>query len=395
MEAQTQAQWQEADLLAWQDAVARFVRQAVAPRCTQSEQALSLSSARELINGLIDLGVLNLGAEPAGGLWDQDDDPMQRRLAVSILQALAAQSAGLAYQVHSQALASRLDRWAGVSGPGPVLVGLQGSLGLGRDAVVQALRGQTLSGAQRALMADNWGWPTPSQPRYLHALPDWQAVWLPVWVESGGWQWHRLARDAMRVSASTASHGLDDLGTQAVWLDPIQGASTRCRPATWQGASAQQAWAALQAMHAVGLQAMTQAIVDRAWQQAQDYASLRRQGGQTIVGHLAVQQLLGRARSAVCESDQVLTQIGSATCRWPDLITRWRDRARCQTSLSNGASAALQVFGGMGYMRDNAMERALRDVNHLRLLGGSPAELALCVHHADAFATLSHDGATA
>ena len=66
------------------------------------------------------------------------------------------------------------------------------------------------------------------------------------------------------------------------------------------------------------------------------------------------------------------------------MLTCWRDRARCQVRLSEGASAALQVFGGMGYMRDNAMEKSLRDVNQLRLLGGSPPELRLCVAYADA-----------
>jgi len=48
-------------------------------------------------------------------------------------------------------------------------------------------------------------------------------------------------------------------------------------------------------------------------------------------------------------------------------------------ALAHGASAALQVFGGQGYMRDSGLEKALRDVNHLRLLGGSPSELRTCV----------------
>lgn len=383
-----EVQLQEDDLLAWQDAVARYARGELAPRCAQSEVAMSPSSVREVTHGLIELGVLNLGPEPAGGLWDNDRDPLQRRLAVSTLQALAQYTAGVAYQVHVQALAAWLDRCAGVTPDGVTLVALLGSQGLGRDAVVQALSGRPLSAAQRALMADNWAWPTEQAPRCLHALPDWQAVWLPVWDEGKGWQWHRVQRDALKVETRPHSHGLDELRTQLVWCEAAEAfEGGRSTPAL-TGSGAHAAWRAVQAMHTVGLQAMAHAVVEGAWARAQDYAQLRRQGGQPIVGHVAVQQLLGRARSAVDESAQVLARLGVAGASgvpWPDLPSRWRDRARCQLSLSAGASATLQVFGGMGYMRDNAMEKSLRDVNHLRLLGGSPAELTLCVGHWDAY----------
>lgn len=374
----------EDDLLAWQDAVDRYVRQELAPLCAQSERPVPQADTRRVIDGLVELGVLNLAAESAMGLWDDDRDPLQRRLALHVLQALATYAPGVAYQVHGQALAARLDRWAGVVPDGQTLVSLQGWLGLGRDAVVPVIQGRALSTGQQAVLADNWGWPTQTTPRRLHALPDWQAVWVPTWQADTGWQWWRVPRSAWQVRACPHSHGLDELLTQEWWGVGGQGDAAKLATACLQGEAAQQAWLTLQTLNTLGLQAMSQAVVRQAGARAQEQAHLRRQGGQTIVLHVAVQQLLSQCRSAVHESEQVLAALGSAQVAWPDLLTRWRDRARCQVRLSEGASAALQVFGGMGYMRDNAMEKALRDVNHLRLLGGSPAELRLCVAHADA-----------
>lgn len=373
----------EDDLLAWQDAVERYARQELAPLCAQSERPIAQADVRRVVQGLAELGVLNLSDEPAMGLWDDPDDPMQRRLALHVLQTLAACSPGVAYQVHEQALAARLDRWAGVPSNGLTLVSLTGSLGLGRDAVVPVIQGRAVSAGQQAMLADNWAWPTPTRPRHVHALPDWQSVWMPIWQGDTAWQWWRVPRAACEVKPCPDSHGLDELLTQQVSV----GAEPDGIRSTWpclQGPTAHQAWLSLQTLHTVGLQAMSQAVVRQAGARAQEQAHLRRQGGQTIVRHVAVQQLLSHCQGAVLESDGVLRAWCSPRADWSDLLACWRDRARCQVRLSEGASAALQVFGGMGYMRDNAMEKALRDVNHLRLLGGSPAELRLCVAYADA-----------
>jgi alkylation response protein AidB-like acyl-CoA dehydrogenase len=376
----------EDDLLAWQDAIDRYVRQALAPLCAQSEHPMAQAEVRRVAGDLADLGVLNLSGDPAMGLWDDPRDPLQRRLALHVLQALASYAPGVAYLVHGLALSARLERSAGVLPDGMSTVSLQGWLGLGRDAVVPLAQSRTPSVQQQALLADNWAWPTRAQPRLVHALPDWQAMWMPIWLADTGWQWWRVPRAACLVQPCPNSHGLDELLTQQVWMADVA-PSTLAGSSRWktlQGSDAQQAWLSLQTLHTMGLLAMSQAVARQAGARAQEQAHLRRQGGQTIVRHVAVQQLLSQCHSAVQESDQVLRHWASAQANGSDLLSCWRDRARCQVRLSEGTSAALQVFGGMGYMRDNAMEKALRDVNHLRLLGGSPAELRLCVAHADA-----------
>lgn len=340
---------------------------------------------RDLTRALAELGVLNPGREPAGGMWDDDQAPEQRQLSIDTLQILAAYSAGVACQVHGQALAWRLDREVGLTpGDDQVWVSLQGWLGLGREGALLSAEGRPLPARQTEEMADNWGWPTASTPRLLHGLPDWDALWLPIWRPNDGWRWHRIPRSAFQVQEMPNSHGLDELTVQAVWLAL---APTHQQEMSWpalRGDHARDLWARMQAMYASGLQAIAQAVTQAAWLRAREQAHLRRQGGAMIIRHPAVQQLLEQARQAVLESAQALASVGRAGVAWPDLPARWRDRARCQLSLSAGTSAALQVFGGMGYMQDNGLEKALRDVNHLRLLAGSPTELMRAVAHWDA-----------
>jgi alkylation response protein AidB-like acyl-CoA dehydrogenase len=51
-------------------------------------------------------------------------------------------------------------------------------------------------------------------------------------------------------------------------------------------------------------------------------------------------------------------------------------RAEAHPLLCRGATDALQVFGGSGYMQDVGMEKALRDSQQLRLMGGTAGDLA-------------------
>ena len=361
---------------AWTDAVGRYTDEVIAPLFARAEQVVAQPDCRRALDGLLALGVLNEGADAGLGLWDLPDSALGRRLSLLYLQIVARQSASLAWQMHLQAMARHLDRLAGVHDTsGRPLVLMQGQQGLGRDALVHALCGQALTPPQAAMLADNWCWPDAARPRLLNALSDWTALWLCTWHEEAGWRWHRLDRSELVCEPLPAGLGLDELAlwsVQARTTAPADGVALT-------GVEAASAWTRLQAVQAAGLLAITQAGVWRAAGLAHEQAQLRRQGGQLIARHAAVQQLLSLARGSASEAAQDLARLGSPDTPWPALRELWRMRARHQQRLSMGASAALQVFGGMGYMKDTGLERLLRQTHHLRLLGGSPAELQLCV----------------
>lgn len=223
-------------------------------------------------------------------------------------------------------------------------------------------------------MADNWAWPDPEHPRYLYALRDWAWVWVPVWSRDQGWTWCQVSRYQCEAQVLPRAHGLDELTLFAVSVRAEHVEAASQQGAVIRGPAAREAWVHVQAMHAMGLLAMGAGALTTAWHRARDFAEMRHQGGQIIIGHAAVQALLAEASGAIHEAEQALRNAVSPVAQWPDLRQRWTDRLRHQANLWTGASAAMQVFGGMGYMQDNGMEKTLRDLNVLRLMGGAPAE---------------------
>lgn len=362
----------EADLGPMLETVQRFADHALADATAKPEIPLPHTVSRDLLDQLENMGVLNAGAEPAGGVWDDPQDPLQRVFAVEALRCLAAYAPGFAYQVHVQALAYRLNRQH-QCGAGNGVVCLDGRLGQGRQALVQTLAGQALTVEQSAQLADCWAPPVAAAPRLLHALADWQAVWMPLWQPDYGFQWQRFERAAVDVQVHTNGHGLDGLSAQTLGLHA---------PFDWgraqDAAASRRSTIELMAVHGLGLLAMATGAAQRAVAMATDYSRLRKQGGHVIADHVAVGQLLAAGSNAVWMAQGCLQRLCRLEADLSLLVDVWRARTQLHPLLCTAASHAMQVFGGMGYMRDNGVERLLRDCNQLRLLAGSPAELTLC-----------------
>jgi alkylation response protein AidB-like acyl-CoA dehydrogenase len=124
------------------------------------------------------------------------------------------------------------------------------------------------------------------------------------------------------------------------------------------------------ALVAVGL-----GCLRRASELAREQAKTRIQGGRSIEHHPAVQSLLGSAHAAVVGADALLSRMAEGPLRGNRIGDVFAARAEAHPLLCRGATDALQVFGGSGYMQDVGMEKALRDSQQLRLMGGTPGEL--------------------
>jgi len=108
---------------------------------------------------------------------------------------------------------------------------------------------------------------------------------------------------------------------------------------------------------------------------AREQARSRVQGGQRIEHHPAVQSLIGSADTALLATDALLGRMAEGPLRGNRIGDVFAARAEAHPLLCRGATDALQVFGGSGYMQDVGMEKALRDSQQLRLMGGTPGEL--------------------
>ena len=114
-----------------------------------------------------------------------------------------------------------------------------------------------------------------------------------------------------------------------------------------------------------------------AYQRAFAYARERFQYGQLIIKHQEIQRLLGNMHNKIA--------VGTAVYRdafeqedYGEPIPRLDGRAAkvfCTDAALEIALDAVQIHGGYGYMHDYCVEKIMRDVKVLQLLGGSSPAL--------------------
>lgn len=317
----------------------------------------AFAAARQL---LADQGVLNEGDEPGCGLWEDCADPGNLALTLDSLATLGAANAALAFSLHRTALARHLLAQLHVpldpASSGLTLC-LHGRHGMGRGELARWWQGAP---ADDSLLQDVFD---AGSPRLALTQDKSARVACPVFV-GGALQWWLCP--VQRESADV--HGLDELRYGHVI--PSAGAALPALPDAAARALASDLW------HRdwLGLLAIQVGALRQALARALDYSALRFQGGDLIHRHAAVQALLGEARGALADAGGFLRAQSLDATAFGELLLA---RNRLQESLSAGANAAMQVFGGIGYMRDTGIEKCFRDVNQLRYQSGGPLDMTL------------------
>ncbi|QIO24970.1 acyl-CoA dehydrogenase family protein [Haloarcula sp. JP-L23] len=125
-------------------------------------------------------------------------------------------------------------------------------------------------------------------------------------------------------------------------------------------------------MARTGLGAIGTGIAQAAYEDAVDYASERRQGGNAIGEYQAVQVLVAKmdtrldaARHLVYESAATIADEGGNTRKSSQAKYYASDVAEFVTR------NAMQIYGGKGYRTDYPLERYFRDAKILSLIGGT------------------------
>lgn len=289
-----------------------------------------------------------------------------------IPEILAAYHAGMAFHLHRLALGEWLQSRLGLGDPpGRVLPWLPDGHALSATAFARFMARGVVPAADAALL------PVPGVMLRWQAAPVWDALLVPV-RDAGGIRWHRVSRNAWAVTARP-THGLDGtLAHHALLADASAGSS-----ASLDTADAAQVLIELLGRDAMALMALALGATRRALALARTQADTRVQGGRLIRDHAAVQGLLADGRIAVECTHTLLSSLATP----PDCINGLRhvyaQRIVAHELLCRGANAALQVFGGMGYMRDVGLERAVRDNNQLRVTAGAPGDLKLFITRAE------------
>lgn len=352
------------DRAALADMVREFVRAEIAPLTCRPEDPIRPDAVDGVLARFAELGVLTGDGEPGAGIWDLPGQPPSCALSLQILSEIAGTAPGIAYAVHLRALAGWLDRAAGLPAATSLVSFDRVGVAAGR-ATGRALAADQLSDHEIAELEIAWGEATSQSQQLLVGADSWANAWWPRWRRTDGWQLVRIPRTALTAAPLPHPHGLDELtylGCHGGTEDAVLGAG--------------QVIDAF-ALHGLGVLAIAAATVERAVARARDYSRTRRQGGELIAVHDAVAQLLARSQQSLATARAVLDHLVGLPPGLGRLHQVWRARAQLHPLLSAAGSDALQVFGGIGYMRDVGAEKDLRDLNALRRLGGSPMELTL------------------
>ena len=102
------------------------------------------------------------------------------------------------------------------------------------------------------------------------------------------------------------------------------------------------------------------------------YAQERNTFGQPLIQHQVIRHKLADMSARIDAMDAYLTQVAELmnACEMPVTEIR-RIKFFCSTTLETIASEAMQIFGGAGYLRGNAVERIYREVKVMAIGGGS------------------------
>jgi hypothetical protein len=351
------------DVLPLLEQVAGFAEGRIAIEAARPEHPLSPCAVAALTAEAQALGILPTAQAPSGiGLWECVDGGHDMAFNIGLLRHVARADVGLAFAWHRSALAQRLGQAHGLAVPQGTYLHPVGHHGLARVSLGRWLAGEPLGENDTLLMAD-W------LDRRTHAtsvvLPeDWQAVLWPAW-QAGTVRWQVLARAAATAEQGAAQHGLD-----ALRLFRLRDG----HPASTTADATREDVARTLKLDMVGLLAIGVGGLEHAQAQARDYIAIRRQGGKVIARHPAVHQMASDI-AAVHQG----AEVALAACKRPldglALSIVAGLRASQHTALCHAANLALQLHGGIGYMRDLGVEKIVRDQNMLRLQAGGLREI--------------------
>jgi hypothetical protein len=345
--------------------VAHFAADRVGAMTVRPETAISAQARAGLTQEAVDLGLLTADqCEEGFGLWGQFETGEAMALNIGLLETLGKVNAGMAYHWHKIAIASLAARLLGLESTDQILIAPTGHCGLGRSGLVKYLRKGALESEEESLLGD---WLDHDRNGVIAFGPEnWSAVLWPVW-RNNEIAWRLERRDALEVTPQLKAHGLDELA--AFEIRRKTGAEGDAVVAS----DAAFFYERILKMEAIGLMAIAAGAGRHTQDYAESYVAIRKQGGQLIRRHPAVQLAIGQIH-ATCGLAEGMLRNFERPLDEIDLADVFAARLMLHPALCEAANQSMQSHGGIGYMRDTGPEKIVRDQNMLRLaLGGMRA----------------------
>lgn len=324
--------------------LARYAREKIAPLCQRHETSLTTAAQAQIWQDLDTMGLLPAATE-GYALWEHHTAD-SRLFSLLCLQEIARADAGLALCLHHHCLSQGMRNtygWPLASYSSLDLAGRYGLLGL-FDAP--------------AVARDNYSRHAAPLLRQQHSLFAAGTCMALLWQDGP------LLADLQNcTSQPLRNHGFEQRLLHSWYGGDILHQQSLDEAGLHYLLSCE--W--------LGLTAIARGVLQRSVSLAQDYANLRRQGGQYIGQYAAVQQMLARCAQTLQYSQLQLQHIA----RGADFAAACDLYSHTLPNLRQAAQQCVQIFGGMGYMQDTGVEKALREINHLGHISGNPVHCQL------------------
>ncbi len=190
---------------------------------------------------------------------------------------------------------------------------------------------------------------------------------LPARYADGGARgWCRVARNAegVRIGEAARLHGLSGAGACDVELNQVSGAwlfgSPEGRTPSWRDGTfdATRPWA-LSAALCLGILEASAAL-------SSEYANVRVQGGQTLLEHDAVMDMLAQLASDMATASSALNSLLTSA----ELATELALVLTVRAATLRGTELGIRILGGYGYLSPYQQERRHREARQACMLCG-------------------------
>jgi len=367
----------EQDLGLMTDEVDRFVERVIRPVIPAAEHQIEQSTVDMLLAEADHAGILGEGDENLG-IWGGLHATPQ--FSISALQSITKASAGLAWIFHQNALKRRIKVELGVS-ISDFSVSYMGHYGIGGKPLVSYLFGQDKTEADYQYLKDFYD--VENNYRLVTGLEGTDLIYIgiddTIQDDKFNLVWKHKACETNETFPLKDHHGLDD-----VQVGQIKLSSSGSNLSMDNGLLKD-----LLFFDSLTIIAITQGVLGVARKAADEYSKIRKQGGKPIIQHAAVQELLSTITATEQSGQLFLDSQAKTRDKLKGLIEANRWRSHWMPQACQAANNAMQIHGGIGYMKDLGIEKVVRDCNTLRVIHGSPFQLALFSEAAEQLEALS------
>lgn len=346
-----------------------YIQKSLKEEYQSTENVVKENILKKHMEDLIHFGIINTNQnENEYALWGNNQYNSIFYSIISLIE-IGIINGGLSYLLHQYGLCSyiysSIEKEIKSSLEFPFWVVVQGNYGLARNLLAKYLYTHSISDPQTILdLKRYFDLPNP----VIMQIPDFISYFSFFTISENTKQNNlslNLAKIQMRKQLNP-SHGLEEIKTSELEYEVIE---TISFPSLL--------FVDLLSKHILGNLAISTGRLIYSINKALKYTNERIQGGKLIYNYPAIQNLIFNAESILDLALNSLFQCCNINNEKELLLKVLRIKKILMPLILQGISDCLQTHGGYGYMRDYGLEKAYRDVNHLKQLDGTSFEISL------------------